>query len=86
MLDVFPQFLTKDKDGENSLEEVKKHLLPKRAGLLLKDDISVFEDFTYYEEKKNLTLDVTNLPNYIHALLGKSFSSHKQNEKTKFLR
>jgi hypothetical protein len=79
---LFPQFMTKDKNGENSLEEVKKHLLPKRAGLLLKDDISVFEDFTYYEKKKNLTLDVTNLPNYIHALLGKSFSSHKQSEKT----
>jgi len=70
---LYPQFLGK----ENGLEEVKNNLLPQSVALEIAA-IKIKEDFIYYADMENISKDVTNLPNYIHTLLGKGFSSHNE--------
>jgi len=73
---LYPQFLTEQTEGKMGLEYVKGSLLPHKVGLQLEGMNTVEEDFSYYEDKENISKDVTNLPAYIHMLLGKGFSSH----------
>jgi hypothetical protein len=72
---LYPQFLA----GKNNLEYVKNNLLPQSITLYLDKEIK--EDFSYYEDLSNVSKDATNLPNFIHALLGDGFSSHSETEK-----
>ncbi|MEA1953568.1 MAG: CorA family divalent cation transporter [Campylobacterota bacterium] len=72
---LYPQFLA----GKNNLEYVKNNLLPQSVTLYLSEKIE--EDYSYYEDMKNIQKDATNLPNFIHALLGDKFTSHSNDNK-----
>ena len=76
---LFPQFLTQNKTKNLILDEVQQAFLPKRVGIKL-ENIEAYEDFSYYTDNVNISKDVTNLPHYIHVLLGKDFTSHKNSE------
>jgi hypothetical protein len=47
------------------------------VGITLKDGVSKFEDFSYYQQRSMLSQNATNLPCYLHYLMGESFTSHK---------
>lgn len=72
---IYPQFLGK----ENGIDDVKNELLPQ--SITLEFDKKMVEDFTYYSDMKNVSKDATNLPKFIHELLGNEFSSHAENGK-----
>jgi len=75
---LFPQFLTQDeKNQNNSLDEVRKAFLPVRVGIALQNGISKFEDFSYYQNRSMLSCNATNLPCYLHHLLGEKFTSYR---------
>lgn len=72
---IYPQFLGREK----GLDDVKNSLLPQGITLVLDDEIK--EGFTYYADMNNISKDATNLPSFIHRLLGSGFSSHKESRK-----
>lgn len=69
---LYPQFLA----GKDNLQYVTNNLLPQSVTLEL--DREIKEDFSYYKDLTNVGKDATNLPRFIHALLGGGFSSHAQ--------
>jgi len=72
---LYPQFL----GGKDNLEYVTNTLLPQSVTLHL--DTEIKEDFSYYKKMSNIKKDATNLPKFIHTLLGDGFSSHSLSKK-----
>jgi hypothetical protein len=80
---LYPQYLSEDEcdPSKYSLDGVKYSFLSRSISLKMKNEEEVIENFSYYEERNNFKEDVTNLPKYIHHLLGDGFCTSNDNNK-----